>query len=259
MSVAFISICHFFLLYSVMSSYVYTSKYVFVSLLVFKNTNSACSIYWTAWTCPLLFVSWTWVCATMWRASSFSFYGCRVFSCLNVLNSLNQPPLMGMEVVFHAFFFFTNKAAGNNFVPTSFCVYGGVSVSWLPCNRSAFVTLMSFARLPSTINGCDCCCPSLAKVGCDPKAFWSLPIGGKWCLSIFLVCISHIKSELEQLFTHFRKQAQFHSAVLLLAIIFKVCREGPSFIFIFNLSQTDTFVNYNKKLIAKWNKGPKDT
>ena len=38
--------------------------------------------------------------------------------------------LMGMEVVFHAFFFFfTNKAAGNNFVPTSFCVYGGVSVS----------------------------------------------------------------------------------------------------------------------------------
>lgn len=231
LSVAFISICHFFLLYSVMSSYAYTSKYV-VSLLVFKNTNSACSIYGTVWTCPLLFVSWSGVCATVWRAPSFSFYGCRVFSCLNVLNSLNQPLLMGMEVVFHAFF--TNKAAGNNFVPTSFCVYGGVSVSWLPCCASVFVTLMSFAKLPSTINGCDCCCPSLAKVGCYPKAFWSLPIGGKWCLSIFLVCISHIKSELEQLFTHFRKQAQFHSAVLLLAIIFQVCREGPV-LFLFSI------------------------
>ena len=129
------------------------------------------------------FVSWSWVCAATWRASSFSFYGCRVFSCLKVLNSLNQPPLMGTEVVFHAFL--QTRLQGTTLSLRHFAYMGVYLSADFPAVGSAFVTLMSFSKLPSTINVCDCCCPTLAKVGCYPKPFWSLPIGENGVLVYF--------------------------------------------------------------------------
>lgn len=147
------------------------------------------------------------------------------FLYLGVLEELPYSFFMATMIVFQSLVF-TNKPAGNNFVHNF--AYVGVYLSTdflemdLHFNFDGFCEIalhQSYVQLLLPI--------ALPKQCAIQKPFDLCQSGEKWCLSIFLIRISLTRSEFEQLLTCLTKQALFHLTALLLAIIFKVCRERP--------------------------------
>lgn len=131
-----------FLLLPFRGIFAYTSEHVYISPLVFKNTNSTYTNL--SWSAPCFLSLGGWSVLVSEEHPPYFFMAAEYSVAWMYWIHLTRPPLLGVKVVFQSLVF-TNKAAGNNFVHMSFCMCGSISVHWLPRNGFAFVTLMGFA------------------------------------------------------------------------------------------------------------------